>query len=523
VSQGVEVLRRARRPRDRDDAILVIVCLAQFVVALDVTIVNVAVPSIRAGLHLSAGALVWMLDAYALVFGGFMIAGGRAADLYGQRRTFLFGAGVFTVASLLGGLALNGATLVVARAVQGLGGAVLAPSTLRILATTFTDPRRRDRAYGLWGALNGVGGASGILFGGLALGLLSWRSIFLINVPIGSALFAMGWAALDNRRIERGDVRIDWFGALTGTAGLVALVYAITDTQRVGWGAATVQWWCAVAGVLLTVFVLVEHRHPHAILPLTILRNRSVAGANLAMFLNGAATFATFFFLSQYLQDVRGYPPPKVALAFLPMPLAIVLGNRIANRLVRRLGYRSVMAAGAGVGTLGFLLLSRLDVHGSYLLHVGIPGSVVSLGSGIGWVPLTLAATVAVPHTHAGVAAGLINTARQIGGAIGLAVLATIAAGVGRAAAAKGSPISDAATYTSGIAAAFLTASAFLAGSVVIALAIVPRRTSLRRPPLPRVASSTKTNERLSMGTAQRSAAAEQSAVGDDVVPVDRD
>jgi len=306
--------------------VLAVVCVAQFMVVLDVSIVNVALPNMQRDLHMSQNGLGWVLNAYTLTFAGFLLLGGRAADLWGRRRLFLIGVALFTLTSLLGGLAQTGTELIVARALQGLGGAVLSPATLTILTTTFTAPKARTRALGLWSAVAGAGGATGVLAGGVLTDLLSWRWILFINIPIGLLVLLVARFAITESRAEGARPTLDWAGALTVTGGLVALVYGIVSTDAHSWGSALVLT-CLLGGTgLLALFLLIESRHRHPLVPLRLFRSRMLTGANLIMILIGSAMFALFFFLSQFLQEVQGYSPLRAGFAFLPMPLAIIAG-----------------------------------------------------------------------------------------------------------------------------------------------------------------------------------------------------
>lgn len=452
--------------------VLAVVCVAQFMVVLDVSIVNVALPEMRRDLHLSQEGLAWVLNAYTLAFAGFLLLGGRAADLYGRRRLFLIGVTVFSATSLLGGLAHTGGQLIAARAAQGLGGAVLSPATLTILTTTFTEPRARTRALGLWSAVAGAGGATGVLAGGVLTDLLSWRWILFINVPIGLAVLAAARVAVTESRGEGERPTLDWGGALTVTGGLVSLVYGVVSTDRHPWGSVTVLGPLAAGAVLLAAFVVIERRHPHPLVPLRLFAARALTGANLMMLLIGSAMFAVFFFLSQYLQDVQGYSPLGAGVAFLPMPLAIIVGTQLSSRLVSRLGLRPLLMAGPALSAAGLLLLSRLRPQSSYLLHIGLPGALITFGIGMSFVPLTLAATTGVHRRDAGLASGLINTTRQIGGSLGLAALLTVAAGGGHAAAAQGTRAAE----TAGFSRAFTAAGLMLVAAVAVAATLLPRR-----------------------------------------------
>ncbi|MCW2523757.1 MAG: hypothetical protein JWO63_2092 [Frankiales bacterium] len=450
--------------------VLLVVCVAQFMVVLDISIVNVALPDMQTDLHMSQNGLAWVLNAYTLTFAGFLLLGGRAADLWGRRRLFLIGVAVFSLTSLLGGLAQTGGELIGARALQGLGGAILSPATLTILTTTFTDPKARTRALGLWSAVAGAGGATGVLAGGVLTDLLSWRWILFINVPIGIAVLAVARFAIVESRAEGERPTLDWLGSLTVTGGLVALVYGIVETDSHSWGSPLVVICLLVGIALIVAFAFVESRHPHPLVPLRLFRSRALTGANLIMIMIGSVMFSLFFFLSQFLQDVQGYSPLRAGFAFLPMPLAIIVGTQLSSRIVARVGARQLLIIGPLISAVGLLLLSRLHADSSYLLHIGIPGAIITFGIGMSFVPVTLSATNGVDRRDAGLASGLINTTRQIGGSVGLAALLTIAASGSHSAVASGA----AAAQTAGYARAFAVAAALLVVAALISAVLLP-------------------------------------------------
>jgi EmrB/QacA subfamily drug resistance transporter len=450
--------------------VLAVVCIAQFMVVLDVSIVNVALPDMQRDLHMTQNGLGWVLNAYTLTFAGFLLLGGRAADLWGRRRLFLIGVTLFTVTSLLGGLAQTGSELIIARALQGLGGAVLSPATLTILTTTFTTPKARTRALGLWSAVAGAGGATGVLAGGVLTDLLSWRWILFINIPIGLIVLVVARFAVTESRAEGARPSLDWAGAITVTGGLVALVYGIVSTDSHSWGSATVLV-CLIGGAaLIGIFVLIESRHPHPLVPLRLFRSRMLTGANLIMVMIGSAMFALFFFLSQFLQEVQGYSPLRAGFAFLPMPLAIIAGSQLSSRIVGRVGAQKLLVIGPLIAAFGVFLLSRLHADSSYLLHIGLPGAITTLGVGMSFVPVTLAATGGVARADAGLASGLINTTRQIGGSLGLAALLTIAASRAKSLSSSGFAIAQ----TSGFTRAFEVSAALLVVAAIVALVVLP-------------------------------------------------
>jgi EmrB/QacA subfamily drug resistance transporter len=455
--------RRLTRQQGSQALVLALVCLAQFMVVLDVSIVNVALPSIRQELHFSQAGLQWVVNAYAIAFAGFLLLGGRAADLYGRRRVFLLGMGLFTAASLAGGLATNQATLIVARAVQGLGGAVLAPASLTILTTTFPEGPQRSRALGMWSAVAGAGGATGSLVGGVLTDLVSWRWILFINVPIGVLGVVAALALLAETRGERLARSLDALGAALVTGGLMALAYGIVGTSEHAWTSTRTLSTLGLAVALLAWFLYHEARvASHPLMPLGLFRSRSVSGANLVMLCLGGGFFAYWFFLSLYMQNVLGYSPLRSGLAFVPMALAIVVGAQIGSRLVPRVGARPMLIVGPVIAAVSVLWLSRITADGTYIGSLLGPSVLGPLGIGLAFTPIAFAATSGVPRDQAGLASGLLNTTRQVGGAIGLAALATIA--TDRTAALL--PAASTATaLTSGYA------RAFAASSVVILLA----------------------------------------------------
>jgi EmrB/QacA subfamily drug resistance transporter len=412
----------------RAGLITAIAAAAQFMVILDVSIVNVALPSIRAGIGFSEQGLQWVVSAYTLAFAGFLLLGGRAADLFGRRRVFLAGVGLFTVASVAGALALNGPMLLVARVLQGLGAAIIAPASLTILSATFPEGPARNKALGVWGSMAGAGGSVGVLAGGLLTDLLSWEWIFWINVPFGLAVL---WLA--RRHVPEGAAAartggVDLLGAVTVTGGLVALVYGIVRTEAIGWAAPQTYITFALAALLLGAFVLVEARIASApLIPLRALASRRVAGANAVVFLLGAAMFAMWFFLSLYLQQVLGYSPLEAGLAFLPMSLAIVAGSTAASRLVARFGPVAVLVTGMSMAAIGLGLFTQLTADGSFWIHV-LPGSIVLAGGlGLTMVSSTVIGVSGSGPADRGLASGLLNSSRMVGGALGLAILTTVA------------------------------------------------------------------------------------------------
>jgi EmrB/QacA subfamily drug resistance transporter len=417
-----------RRHATNPWVVLVLICLAQFMVVLDATIVNVALPSIQKDLHLSEGNLQWIVNAYTLVFGGFLLLGGRAGDLLGRKRLFLIGLVIFTSASLLDGLASTEGMLIGSRALQGLGAALISPAALSIIATTFAEGAERARALAVWAAIAIGGAAVGLVLGGVLTQYFSWPWIFFVNLPVGIAVFLLSLRIIPESRDALEQRSYDLAGAVTVTGGLMALVYAIVDAESAGWGSAKTLGFFAVALALLTVFVVVELRTAAPLVRLSIFRIRSLLTANIAMFLAMSGMFAMFFFNTLYIQRVLGYGPLEAGLALLPFTAGIMVSAGLASQFAPRLGVRPVAAVGMLLAAGGLLLLTQLPVHGSYAADV-LPSILLSsLGMGAVFMPLTLIATTGLDDEDQGLASGLFNTSQQIGGALGLAALSTLAA-----------------------------------------------------------------------------------------------
>ena len=480
-----------------DWAILTIACVAQFMVVLDVSIVNVALPSIGRDLHYSPTGLQWVVNAYVLTFAGFLLLGGRAADLFGRRRVYLFGLGLFTVASLAGGLAQNSAWLTTARAVQGIGGAFLSPATLTIIVTTFSGARLA-KALGAWSAVAGAGGAAGAVLGGVLTAEISWRWVLFVNIPIGTATAVAALVYLtEAKRGQRDEStpKLDIAGAITVTAGLATLVYAIVGTDTHTWGSSYTLSILAVAAVLLVSFVLIQLKVAFTpLVPFRLFRSRSVSGSNIVMFLIGAAFFSMWYFLSLYLQNVLGYSALKAGLAFVPMGVSIIIGAQIGARLLGKLGVRPLLLVGTALAAGGFAWLSQIQFDSQYWSRVFGPGFVIAIALGLLFTPLASAATSGVAFNEAGLASGVLNTSRQMGGSIGLAVLATIAIDRTHDVLNHGHrSVSSAMAFTSGYARAF-TLAALLCLAAFVASFIIPYiRIGPRQP------SETEVRERLDM------------------------
>jgi EmrB/QacA subfamily drug resistance transporter len=450
-------------------AVLGLVCVAQFMVILDATIVNVALPTIERSLHFSPTSLQWIVNAYTLVFGGFLLLGGRAADLFGTQRLFISGLVLFTGASLLNGLATSSGILVAGRAAQGLGAALVSPAALAIVTRTFREGAERTKALGIWSAIAAGGGAAGLLLGGVLTETLSWRWIFFINLPIGIVAGLLALRMISNEVGEEKPETSDVAGAVTVTGGLLVLVYAIVKAESYGWGSAKTLGLFAAAIVLLAAFVVIELRSRAPLIRLDIFRTRSLSTANAAMLLVASGLFAMFFFASLYTQQLRGYSPIQAGLAFLPFTFGIVIGAGLAQTGIRRLGVRAVTLTGLSIATVGMLLFTQLSLTGSYFGELFPAVSVTSIGLGLTFVPVTLLATTNVPSEDAGLASGLFNTSQQIGGALGLAILSTLAA----TRTSHEQSLSQPAALLSGYHLAFLVGAALMVVAIVLLAALI--------------------------------------------------
>jgi EmrB/QacA subfamily drug resistance transporter len=407
---------------------LTVLCLGVLMIVLDTTIVNVALPSIKADLKFSETALVWVVNAYMLTFGGFLLLGGRLGDLYGHRRLFLAGIGLFTIASLACGLANSQMLLITARAVQGLGGAVVSAVALSLIMNLFTEPAERAKAMGVYGFVCAGGGSIGVLLGGVLTSLLSWHWIFLVNLPIGLAVALLCLRLLPNTPGHAAGEKLDVAGAVTVTTALMLAVYAIVNGNEVGWSTVTTLGMLIGAAALMALFLAVQARVQHPLMPLTLFKSRNVSVSNMVAVLWAAAMFAWFFISALYMQLVLGYSPMQVGLAFLPANLIMALFSLgLSAKLVVRWGFRLPLAAGLAVAALGLALFSQAPVDGQFVLHV-LPGMVLlGLGAGIAFNPMLLAAMSDVGPAESGLASGVVNTAFMMGGALGLAVLASLA------------------------------------------------------------------------------------------------
>jgi EmrB/QacA subfamily drug resistance transporter len=451
---------------------LALLCVVQFMVVLDIAIVNVALPSIKLDLGFSQGDLQWVISAYALVFGGFLLLGGRAADMLGRRRVFLVGIVVFTTASLLAGLAWSESSLIAARALQGLGAAVITPAALSILSTTFPEGRERNIALGAWGAVGGFGAVAGVLLGGVLTDALSWEWIFFVNVPVGIAGFILAPLLL----VESRDARVKHFdvpGAVLVTGGLSGLVLAITEAGRHGWSSTEAIVMFAVSALLLAGFVAWELRHADPLMRFGILRTRTVSGANVAGFIMGTAMFSMFLMLTLYMQQVLGYSPMKTGVAYLAVAGTAIVWSAVAAQLVTRVGVKPVLVIGMAMLTTGLVFFTQVSVDGTYVRDL-LPGFlVIGVGIGFSFVPISIAALAGVRPAEAGLASGLINTSQQIGGALGIAVLSTIATTATEDSLVSGAILPQA--LVDGFS------SAFQVGAIVAAAGLVAALTLIRR------------------------------------------
>jgi EmrB/QacA subfamily drug resistance transporter len=453
---------------------LLVLATAQLMVVLDATVVYVALPSIQRSLGFSTSSLEWVITAYALTFGGLLLLGGRAGDLLGRRRMFVAGLSLFSAASLAGGLATSPAWLLAARAVQGVGGAVVAPTALALISTTFPEGRQRSRAMGVYASMSGVGGALGLVAGGLLVTYASWNWVLFVNVPIGIAVaLAAPWCLGETPRRPGG---FDLPGAVTGTVGIAAVVYGLSSAVTTGesgshWGDAKVVASLAAGAALLVAFGAVEARGRHPLLPPRLLRDRDRLGANLIMLGVGTANFGVFFFLTLFVQELLGYSPLREGVAFLPLTLALLIGAAAATRLIARIGARPLLAAGAAASAGGMYWLSRVTEHSGYAGGLLGPSLIAGVGLGLLFVPLPMVALSRVAESDSGVASSLVNTGRQVGGALGLAVLGTVAWTVtADSARSRAAGVTQAAAYNHALAAGLDRAFLVAAGIAVLIL-----------------------------------------------------
>ncbi len=453
--------------------ILAVVATAFFMTILDVSIVNVALPSIGRSLHFSRENLQWVISAYAIAFGGFLLLGGRAADLLGRRRVFIVGVVVFTTASLVCGLAQSEGMLIVSRAVQGLGGAIISPAALSIVMTSFEEGRERNKALGIWGALGGSGAAVGVLAGGVLTKYLGWEWIFFVNVPVGALVLVLTPRIVPESRREGAERSYDALGAVLVSGGLALLIYSISRAPDVGWATARTILLLFAAGALLVAFLVNERRVHDPLMPFHIFRVRTVTGANVVGVLLGAVIFANFFLLTLYVQNVLHYSALKAGVTFVATAGTAVVSAGVAQALTTRVGPKPVMAVGLALLTGGMIWYSQIPVHGSYASDL-LPGYLmVGVGIAFSFVPVSIAALAGVAEREAGLASGLINTSQQIGGAVGVAVASTVFTTHFKSLAADGKPLPDA--LTGGYAWAFWALAVFAVLAFVAAVTLIKR------------------------------------------------
>jgi len=457
---------------------LAVIVAAQFMVVLDIAIVNVALPSIRDDLNFAPENLQWVVSAYAILFGGALLLGGRLADIFGRRRLFIIGLALFSGASLLCGVSWSEGSLIAFRALQGLGGALFAPAALSILMTTFAEGAERNRALGIWGAASGSGGAAGVLLGGVLTSYLSWPWVFFINVPVGLAVIAAAPAVLRESRGQHEHRHFDVAGATSVTAGVMLLVYAMTRATQEGWSSTATLGLLGASAALLAMFVAIELRSPAPLLPMRIFRLRSLSAANAVATMVGAVAFSQFFLLTLYMQGVLGYSAVETGVGFAAVTLTIIVFSNVAQRLVTRYGVRVVLTTGLALDAAAMVLFTRLPVDGVYFWDL-FPGLIVSgVGMALSFVPMTIAGLAGVRREDAGIASGLINTSRQVGGAVGLAAVTTIAAsyaatGSGATGLARVAAIDGGLTDGFQVAFAVLTGAA-IAGALISAVMLRP-------------------------------------------------
>jgi EmrB/QacA subfamily drug resistance transporter len=473
--RGREKVAAQTQPRNFGLA-LIVIAVAQLMVVLDTAIVNIALPTIQRALHFTPTGLEWVVNAYALAFGGLLLLGGRAGDLFGRRRVFIIGVLLFTAGSLAGGFATTSSWLIAARVAQGIGGAIVAPTALSLVAVTFPEGPARNRALGVYAAVSGAGGALGLLLGGLITNYFSWRWVLFVNVPIG-ILLALATprvlAATDGR-----PGRLDLPGAITVTAGMSLLVYGLNKAASSGWSSAATLGPIGAALVLLVTFIIIEVRSAQPLMRLSIFASRNRSGAYAVRFVTGAALASVLFFLTQFMQNILGFTPLKAGLAFLPITVGVAIGAQLASRLTGRIGARVPMTVGSLAGVAGFIDLSRITVHSSYLTDVLPAVIAVAFGLGLIFVSTTIVSVAGIAASESGLSSALLNVGQQLGGSVGLAVLGTIAVNVTNSNLVNVFPSHGtvAMAITAGYGAAFTIAAATAVVSVVIAVASITGR-----------------------------------------------
>ncbi len=454
---------------------LALLCMTQFMVVLDASIVNIALPSIGEDVGISQENLSWVVNAYVLTFGGFLLLGGRMADLLGRRRIFMAGLVIVAVASLFAGFAPSEGVLIAARAAQGLGAAIIAPSALSIVTTIFRDGSERNKALGAWGAVAGSGGAAGVLLGGVLTDGLGWEWVMWVNVPVALVVLALTPGLIPESRSESQTRTFDLAGAVTVTAGLSLLVYAIVDAASAGWGSTQTIVLLAAALALLGVFTAIELRSQAPLVPFSIFRKRTLTGANVVGLMVGGSLFAMFFFITLYMQQVLGYSPIKAGLSYLPLSVAIILSAGVASQLVTKIGFKPVLAVGLALVTVGLVWFAQISVDGGFTADILGPSLLAAVGLGFAFVTTTIAAVSGIEDREQGLASGLINTSQQIGGALGLAILATVANSRtdDLIAEAGGNPAALPDALVEGFQAAFLGAAVIAAIGLVLTFVLI--------------------------------------------------
>jgi EmrB/QacA subfamily drug resistance transporter len=454
---------------------LALLCMTQFMVVLDASIVNIALPSIGKDVGISQENLSWVVNGYVLTFGGFLLLGGRMADLLGRRRIFMTGLVVVAVASLFAGFAPSEGALIAARAGQGLGAAIIAPSALSIVATIFRDGSERNKALGAWGAVAGSGGAAGVLLGGVLTDGLGWEWVMWVNVPVSLIVLALAPQLIPESRSESQTRYFDVAGAVTVTAGLSLLVYAVVDAESAGWESGQTIGLLAAAIALLGVFTAIELRSHAPLVPFGIFRRRTLTGANVVGLMVGGSLFAMFFFITLYMQQVLGYSPIKAGLSYLPLSVAIIVSAGVASQLVTKIGFKPVLAVGLVLIAGGLVWFSRVSVGGGFTTDILGPSLLAAVGLGFAFVTTTIAAVSGIEDREQGLASGLINTSQQIGGALGLAVLATIANSRTDdvVAAAGGNPAALPGALVEGFQSAFLGAAVIAVIGLALTFALI--------------------------------------------------
>jgi EmrB/QacA subfamily drug resistance transporter len=466
-------------PQDKKWLALALLALAQFVVVLDASIVNVALPSIGRDLQFSQDDLSWVVNGYTLTFGGFLLLGGRLADLLGRRRLFVIGLIVFALASLAGGLASTSGMLIAARAVQGVGAALLSPAALSLVTVIFAEGAERNKALGVWGAVAGSGGAAGVLLGGVLTEYAGWEWVLFVNVPVGLlAAFAAARMLPESR--NAGARNFDVAGAVSVTAGLSLLVYTIVDANDAGWTSAQTLGLGGIAVALMAAFIAIEQRSAAPLVPFGIFRKRTITGTNIVALLVAMSLFSMFFFISLYMQQVLGYSAIKSGLSYLPLAIGIIVSAGVASTLVTRFGFKPVLTSGLILTAIGLVWFAQVDVNGSYLSDILFPSLVAAVGLGFAFVPMTIAAVSGVEARETGLASGLINTSQQIGGALGLAILAAIANSrtdsLMRDAGGAQSALPNA--LTEGFQTAFMVGAGFAVLGAILSLTLISSRES---------------------------------------------